>query len=65
MKPEQFDSEKNYLSARMIVDGFLKSGLLTEEEHGQIDTILLEKFSPLIGKLNADKPAKPLDKSGV
>lgn len=65
MKPEQFDAERDYLSARSIADGFRRNGLLTEKEYGQIDTILLEKFSPLIGKLNADKPAKPLDKSGV
>ena len=53
MAPEQFEAEKNYLAAREIAEGFLKKGLLTEEEFTKIDAFLTEKFSPQMGKLIA------------
>lgn len=43
MTLEQFEAEKNYQAARQIAEFFRKQGLLTDEEFGQIDTILLEK----------------------
>ena len=51
MNEKQFDAELNYQAARQIIDGFRKQGLLTEEEHAQIDTILLEKYRPPLGSL--------------
>ena len=53
MAPEQFEAEKNYLAASEIAEGFLKKGLLTEEEFTKIDAFLTEKFSPQMGKLIA------------
>lgn len=54
MRPEQFEAEMNYQAAIEIADGFRKRGLLTEEEYHQIDTILLQKFRPIIGSLRPE-----------
>lgn len=51
MTQEQFDAEKNYQAARQIAESFHKQGLLTDEEFGQIDTKLLQKFKPSLGTL--------------
>ncbi len=51
MTLEQFEAEKNYQAARQIAESFRKQGLLTDEEFGQIDTILLEKWEPSLGVL--------------
>ena len=51
MKPEQFEAEKNYQAARQIIDSFRQQGLLTDKEHAQIDTILLQKYRPPLGSL--------------
>ena len=54
MSQEQFEAEKNYLAAREIAEGFLKKGLLTDDEFNKINAFLVEKFSPQMGKLIAD-----------
>ena len=51
MTLEQFEAEKNYQAARQIAESFRQQGLLTDEEFGQIDTILLEKWEPSLGVL--------------
>ena len=54
MTPEQFEADINYLAAREIAEGFLKKGLLTDDEFTKIDAFLVEKISPQTGKLIAD-----------
>lgn len=54
MTAEQFKAEKDYLMASQIAKSMREKGLLTDEEFCQIDTILLEKYSPLFGTLLSD-----------
>ncbi len=52
----QFQSEKDYLAARDIAVSLRKRGLLTDEEFGQIDTILRQKFAPVFSVILAENP---------
>jgi hypothetical protein len=44
MTKREFESEKKYMLAVSIAKSLLEKGLLTEEEYGQIDTKLREKY---------------------
>ena len=56
MTKEQFDREKRYGAAISVAKAMLSKGLVTEEEYRKIDTILLGKYCPIIGSLQAKSP---------
>jgi len=58
---EQFERERRYQSAISIARTMFRKGLITEEELRVIDTILLEKYRPLLGSLCSAKTPKTLD----
>jgi hypothetical protein len=64
MNSEQFKRERLYQSTIAIVKTMHKNGLITETEFCQIDTILLEKYKPLLGGLKIGIQQKTLDLSG-
>ena len=64
MNSEQFKRERLYQSTIAIVRMMQKDGLITEDEFCQIDTMLLEKYRPLLGSLNAKIQPKTLGFSG-
>ena len=47
----QFQAEKRYQVALAMATSLLKKGLLTQEEFAVINTILLDKFQPVLGTL--------------
>lgn len=53
MTEDQFKCEKLYQTTLAIARVMLCQGLLTEEEIRVIDTIMLEKYKPLLGGLQA------------
>lgn len=54
MNEEQFEAEKDYQASLLCFKQMLENGKITQEEHEQIDTILLEKYRPLLGTLFCD-----------
>lgn len=54
MNEEQFEAEKDYQASMLCFKQMLESGKITQEEYEQIDTILLEKYRPLLGTLFCD-----------
>jgi hypothetical protein len=55
---EQFERERRYQSAISVARTMLKRGLINEAEFRVIDTMLLEKYKPLLGSLCAVKTAE-------
>lgn len=51
MSNENFQSEKTYQITLYLVRILLQEGLLTEDELNMIDTILIKKYNPLLGRL--------------
>lgn len=51
MSDEQFKAEKMYQISLSLAKSMLKKGLLTEDEFAIFNTILLEKYHPLLGTL--------------
>jgi len=51
MTHEQFDHEKNYRTSLAIAKMMLTKGIINEKDYHKIDTILLEKYQPLLGGL--------------
>jgi len=64
MNSEQFKRERKYQSTIAIVKTMLKNSLITKDEFCQIDTMLLEKYRPLLGGLKVGIQQKTLDLSG-
>lgn len=56
MDDAQFQAEKLYQAAHAIAETMLRRSLITEEEYGEIDTILLQKYAPLLGTLLSRSP---------
>lgn len=56
MTKEQFRAEKLYQICASIAESMLEKGVISVEEYWQIDTILLEKYKPVLGTLLAGKP---------
>ncbi|MCD8214841.1 MAG: hypothetical protein LUC97_04240 [Clostridiales bacterium] len=56
MSNEQFEAEKSYQVSMFCFRQMLENGKITKEEYKQIDTILLKKYRPLLGKLLSDIP---------
>ena len=54
MNEEQFEAEKDYQASMLCFKQMLENGKITQEEYRQIDTILLEKYRPLLGTLFCD-----------
>lgn len=54
MNEEQFEAEKDYQASMLCFKQMLENGKITQEEYEQIDTILLEKYRPLLGTLFCD-----------
>ncbi len=53
---EQFRAERLYLMSLSVAKSMLEKGVISEEEFSQIDTILREKYRPILGTLLAGKP---------
>ena len=51
-----FRAEVSYRTVMNIADRMLEAGLITGEERGIIDTIMLEKYRPVLGMLLSGKP---------
>ena len=51
-----FRAEVGYRTVMNIADRMLEAGLITGEERGIIDTIMLEKYRPVLGMLLSGKP---------
>lgn len=51
MTKEQFDQEKNYRISVILSKELMAKGLITKEEFDHIDTMLLEKYKPIISSL--------------
>jgi len=64
MNSEQFKGERQYQTTIAIVKTMLKNSLINEDEFCQIDTMLLEKYRPLLGGLKVGIQQKTLDLSG-
>ena len=64
MNSEQFKGERQYQTTIAIVKTMLKNSLINEDEFYQIDTMLLEKYRPLLGGLKVGIQQKTLDLSG-
>lgn len=47
----QFKAEKDYQASMICFRHLLSDGIITLEKYKQIDTILLEKYQPLLGTL--------------
>lgn len=56
MDKEQFRAEKLYQMSLSIAESMLEKGILSKEEFTEIDTILLQKYRPILGTLLAGKP---------
>lgn len=51
MSTEQFKSEKDYRVALIIAKSMLKSRIIDERDYRKINTILINKYRPLLGSL--------------
>ena len=49
---EQSDREFRYQTVKHLAKLMLKNKILDEKEYEKIDTKLLEKYSPIIGRLS-------------
>lgn len=56
MSKEQFRAERLYRMSLSVARAMLKKGIISEDEYSEIDTILLEKYRPVLGTLLAGKP---------
>lgn len=56
MDKEKFRAERIYQITISIAKSMLEKGTISEEEYTQIDTILLEKYRPVLGTLLAGNP---------
>ena len=54
MSNEMFKKEKLYQCTMSMVRNMLKSGFITADEYTLIDTIMLEKYKPILGTLFSD-----------
>lgn len=56
MTKEQFKREKMYQVTLAIARAMFSRGLLTKDEICRIDTMMLEKYKPIMGGLRAYNP---------
>lgn len=53
---EQFRAERLYRMSLSVAKAMLGKGIITADEYSEIDTILREKYRPILGTLLAGKP---------
>ncbi len=51
MTHDQFKSEKNYRISLSIAKSMLEKGLIDKREYSKIDSLLIEKYKPVIGSI--------------
>ncbi|MCC8075268.1 MAG: hypothetical protein LIO95_04885 [Clostridiales bacterium] len=51
MDEKQFEAEKNYQASMLCFRQMLEEGKITQEDYAKIDTIMLEKYQPVLGTL--------------
>ena len=51
MTESEFNAEKRYLTAIAVAKKMLSGGIISEEEYRVIDTMLLEKYRPVLSGL--------------
>lgn len=56
MDKVKFRAERIYQITISIAKAMLEKGTISEDEYAQIDTILLEKYRPILGTLLAGNP---------
>lgn len=56
MDKKHFRAEKLYWISLCVAKSMLAKGVILEEQYTDIDTILLEKYRPILGTLLAGKP---------
>ena len=56
MGKEEFRLERLYQISLSITKSMLEKGAISEEEYAQIDTMLLEKYLPILGTLLSGNP---------
>jgi hypothetical protein len=49
MTQEQFECEKNYRISLAVAKRMRLAGIISEQDYKKIDTILLEKYQPVLG----------------
>jgi hypothetical protein len=62
---DEFQREKQYLAARSVVESMHKSGIISDKELSEIDTILLKKYRPSLSALLCGKPLNNSEKDGI
>lgn len=55
MTKEQFQAERRYQISISVAKTMLRKGVISEKEYMQIDTILLEKYRPILSTLLSGK----------
>jgi uncharacterized membrane protein len=53
MTQEQFKAESRYRTAMSVAKAMLARGLINQGEYKKIDTIMLKKYRPILGSLQA------------
>lgn len=56
MDEKQFRAEKMYRISLSLAKSMLEKGIISKEEYSEMDTMLLEKYRPVLGTLLAGKP---------
>ena len=56
MDEKEFEAEKLYYISMSIARSMLEKGIVSKEEYSEIDSILLEKYRPVLGTLLAGRP---------
>ncbi len=56
MDKGQFRAEKLYQISLSLAETMLEKGIISREEFSEIDTMLLQKYRPILGTLLAGKP---------
>ncbi len=56
MNDADFEREKAYQTTMSLVRQLRKNGAVTDEEYRKIDTIMLEKYRPILGTLLSGNP---------
>lgn len=51
MTHEQFEREKLYRAAIAIAKSMLRQGIINEDDFHKIDTLMLERFRPILAGL--------------
>ena len=54
MTSKEFNNEKLYQTTMSLMRSLLTQGTITQKEYCRIDTIFLEKYQPVFGKLYSD-----------